>query len=55
MREMKWKEGGLLEEWITARYESLFNARFVKLVQCLKVGVVPLCDVASTCDFECCD
>ena len=32
-----------------------FNARFAKLVQSLQVSVVPLCDVASTCDFECCD
>ena len=32
-----------------------FNARFAKLVQSLQMSVVPLCDVASTCDFECCD
>ena len=31
-----------------------FNARFAKLVQCLHVDVLPLCDVASACDFECC-
>ena len=53
---MKLEEGGLLEEGITDRACSSvkFNARFAKLVQCLKVGVVPLCDVASACDFECC-
>ena len=32
-----------------------FNARFAKNVQSLQVGVIPLCDVASACDFECCD
>ena len=29
-----------------------FNARFAKRVQSLQVGVIPLCDVASACDFE---
>ena len=32
-----------------------FNASLAKLVQSLQVGVVPLCDVASAGDFECCD
>ena len=31
-----------------------FNCRFAKLLQCLQVDVLPLCDVASACDFECC-
>ena len=32
-----------------------FNAGFAKNVQSLQVGVIPLSDVASACDFECCD
>ena len=32
-----------------------FNAGFAKNVQSLQVVVIPLCDVASACDFECCD
>ena len=36
-------------------WKHWFNARFAKLVQSLQVGVIPLCDVASACDFECCD
>ena len=32
-----------------------FNARIAKNVQSLQVGVIPFCDVARACDFECCD